>query len=80
MIALVPIEFAVNEFDSVLAAYMADSHTLYTASAFASLTILRSNARINPMPSSTTTHHGEKAEMWTEMPPKPLGVTFGGWD
>ena len=42
MIALVPIGFAVNEFDCVLAAYMADSYTLYAASAFASLTILRS--------------------------------------
>lgn len=43
MVALVPIGFAANEFDCVLAGYMADSYTLYSASAFASLTILRSS-------------------------------------
>ena len=42
MIVLIPIGFAVNEFDCVLAAYMADSYTLYAASAFASLTTIRS--------------------------------------
>ena len=42
IIALCPIGFAMNEFDSVLAVYMADSYALFAASAFASLTILRS--------------------------------------
>ena len=41
---LVAMGFAVNEFDAVLAGYMADSYTIYSASAFASLSILRSLA------------------------------------
>lgn len=44
VLALVPVGFAVNEFDAVLAGYMADSYTVYAASAFASLSILRSLA------------------------------------
>ncbi|KAL9619440.1 MAG: hypothetical protein Q9160_005951 [Pyrenula sp. 1 TL-2023] len=44
VLALIPIGFAVNEFDAVLAGYMADSYTVYAASAFASLSILRSLA------------------------------------
>ncbi|KAL9113623.1 MAG: hypothetical protein Q9227_002361 [Pyrenula ochraceoflavens] len=43
-LALVPIGFAINEFDAVLAGYMADSYTIYSASAFACLSILRSLA------------------------------------
>lgn len=43
-LALVPVGFAINEFDAVLTGYMADSYTVYAASAFASLSILRSTA------------------------------------
>ena len=42
MIALVPVGFAANEFDCVLAGYMTNSYTTYSASAFAALSILRS--------------------------------------
>ena len=42
VLALIPIGFAVNEFDCVLASYMADSYTIYSASAFASLSMMRS--------------------------------------
>lgn len=41
MVALIPIGFAFNEIDNVLAGYMSDSYTLYSASAFASLSIVR---------------------------------------
>ncbi|MCJ1309409.1 hypothetical protein MMC25_003068 [Agyrium rufum] len=44
MIALVPVGFASNEFDVVLAGYLADSYTIYASSAFASLVLLRSFA------------------------------------
>ncbi len=41
MIALTPIGFAINEMDCVLAGYMADNYTIYAASAFASLSLVR---------------------------------------
>ena len=41
MIGLVFVGFASNEFDCVLAGYMADSYTLFSASAFASLSLTR---------------------------------------
>lgn len=41
-LALVFIGFALNEFDTVLAGYLADSYLSYAASGFAALTLLRS--------------------------------------
>ncbi|KAG6040778.1 hypothetical protein E4U41_007047 [Claviceps citrina] len=41
-LALVPVGFAVNEFDTVLAGYLADSYLGYAASGFAALSVLRS--------------------------------------
>ena len=41
MVALVPVGFAINEIDCVLAGYLADSYTTFAASAFASLSLLR---------------------------------------
>ena len=41
MLALMPVGFAVNEVDCVLAGYLADSYTTFAASAFASLSLLR---------------------------------------
>ena len=41
MLALVPVGFAVNEVDCVLAGYLADSYTTFAASAFASLSLIR---------------------------------------
>ncbi|KAK2594942.1 hypothetical protein QQS21_007345 [Conoideocrella luteorostrata] len=42
MLALVPVGFAINEFDCVLVGYLTDSYTTYASSAFASLSFLRS--------------------------------------
>lgn len=41
MLALIPIGFAINEIDRVLAGYLANSYPIFTASAFASLSLLR---------------------------------------
>lgn len=41
MLALMPVGFAINEIDCVLAGYLADSYTTFAASAFASLSLLR---------------------------------------
>lgn len=41
MLALIPIGFAINEIDCVLAGYLADSYTIFAASAFASLSLVR---------------------------------------
>ena len=41
MLALIPVGFAINEIDCVLAGYLADSYTTFAASAFASLSLLR---------------------------------------
>jgi uncharacterized membrane protein len=40
-LALIPLGYATNEFDTVLAGYLADSYTAYVASAFTSLAFLR---------------------------------------
>jgi hypothetical protein len=42
MLALIPIGFAINEFDCVLVGYLTDSYTTFASSAFASLSLLRS--------------------------------------
>ncbi|KAI9672853.1 MAG: hypothetical protein M1831_000289 [Alyxoria varia] len=42
MLALVPVGFAINEYDCVLVGYLTDSYTTYASSAFASLSLLRS--------------------------------------
>lgn len=42
MLALIPTGFAINEFDCVLVGYLTDSYTTYSASAFASLSLVRS--------------------------------------
>ena len=42
LLTLIPIGFAINDIECVLAGYLADSYTIYAASAFASLSILRS--------------------------------------
>jgi hypothetical protein len=41
-LALVPLGYATNEFDTVLGGYLADSYPNYAASAFTSLALLRS--------------------------------------
>lgn len=41
-LALIPIGFAINEFDCVLVGYLTDSYTTFASSAFASLAIVRS--------------------------------------
>lgn len=41
MLGLVPIGFATNEFACVLSGYLADSYTIYSASAFAALAFVR---------------------------------------
>lgn len=41
-LALIPIGFAINEFDCVLVGYLTDSYTTFASSAFASLSMLRS--------------------------------------
>lgn len=43
MLSLVLLGFATNEFDAVLAGYLADSYTIYSASAFAAMTFLRAS-------------------------------------
>ncbi|KAK8226667.1 MFS multidrug transporter [Phyllosticta capitalensis] len=42
MLALIPVGFATNDLDAVLAGYIADSYEMYAASAFSSLSMLRS--------------------------------------
>ncbi len=42
MLALVPVGFAINEYDCVLVGYLTDAYTTYASSAFASLSFLRS--------------------------------------
>lgn len=42
MLALIPIGFAINEFDCVLVGYLTDSYTTFASSAFASLSLVRS--------------------------------------
>ncbi|KAL8706986.1 MAG: hypothetical protein Q9201_000034 [Fulgogasparrea decipioides] len=42
LLALISVGFALNEFDCTLTGYVADSYTIYAASAFASLSLLRS--------------------------------------
>lgn len=42
MLALMPIGFAINEFDCVLVGYLTDSYTTFASSAFASLSLVRS--------------------------------------
>jgi hypothetical protein len=42
MLALIPIGFAINEFDCVLVGYLTDAYTTFASSAFASLSLLRS--------------------------------------
>lgn len=42
MLALIPVGFAVNEFDCVLVGYLTDAYTTFASSAFASLSLLRS--------------------------------------
>ena len=42
MLALIPIGFAINEFDCVLVGYLTDSYTTFASSAYASLSLLRS--------------------------------------
>ena len=42
MLALIPIGFAINEFDCVLVGYLTDAYTTYASSAFASFSLLRS--------------------------------------
>ncbi|KAF2087666.1 MFS multidrug transporter [Saccharata proteae CBS 121410] len=42
MLALVPVGFAINDLDTVLCGYLADSYCLYAASAFSALSLLRS--------------------------------------
>ncbi|KAF4541717.1 Major facilitator superfamily [Lasiodiplodia theobromae] len=41
MAALVPVGFAINDLDSVLCGYMADVYSMYAASAFSALSLLR---------------------------------------
>lgn len=41
-LALIPIGFAINEFDCVLVGYLTDSYTTFASSAFASLSMVRS--------------------------------------
>ena len=43
MLSLVLLGFATNEFDAVLAGYLADSYTIYAASAFAAMGFLRAS-------------------------------------
>lgn len=42
MLALIPVGFATNDLDTVLCGYMADTYTIYAASAFSALAFLRS--------------------------------------
>ena len=41
MLSLILLGFATNEFDAVLAGYLADSYTIFAASAFAAMCFLR---------------------------------------
>ena len=43
MLSLILLGFAINEFDAVLAGYLADSYTIFSASAFAAMCFLRSS-------------------------------------
>ena len=43
MLSLVLLGFATNEFDAVLAGYLADSYTTFAASAFAAMAFLRAS-------------------------------------
>lgn len=41
MLALIPVGFAINEFDCVIVGYLTDSYTTYAASAYSALCLLR---------------------------------------